>query len=567
MNLGRLFAAAGGILRSPVAVVVVVGFLTIVAVGSGLTGTLSVAGLTPPAEESYTVSTWKVTGKVQFQSGHGTDDRFISSWYGEGRGEPFTIQGSISVPFQAYLYSYEYKLFSKTSRNSDWTLVGTSMKYEVNREMGNFNIQRPGQHTLDAWTTSVTGAVVGILRAELWITLKDNCNVFGASCESVAYRAAQDGATILSGAGSVSFTKPSNRYEEGEKVTINVRTDEGNWRMMLFDGTGKTRCDLQKFNGLGLTLSYWSKIKSWETVSTTKADPTKSGETQTLTADCGLSWSGQRVGSAGFTIPKGAFVRGGNNEWTVVLQNDVVDQQILKTFVVDYHEAAPEVPKTQTKDADGKVITATTVVPVGQRLVYEMESRVNPSSGAKVSYFVVYIWHGDTPVMPPASSDNWISNGITLIALDAGGGLYKASWHFDLKKAANVQKWSVAYDSDHRPSGTSITSEQAQEQEKGMLDATTPNTGPETRGIVAPNTDSQSSMKVAGGTDQPTGPVDAKNTRTADALTGLILAILGVLASIALWAYLPAPGMWKVAGIALLNLGLLYYGGWFGGMA
>lgn len=177
-------------------------------------------------------------------------------------------------------------------------------------------------------------------------------------------------------------------FEEGQTVKFSVDTgfsgtsidpgDEGygaGWTVAIYDSDGKNR-------------QTWDKIP----------DDTR-----------GLSLS--------YSIPKGAFIPSGTNEWRVVLKNTLFDQAETRLFVVDSLEKVPfgttiTMDKTKYKEGDTAHIT--------------LEAQANPAgTGEITSFWVIAKWG------TPSSTYKFYGPKL-LPARQAGGDIYKASFTFDI---------------------------------------------------------------------------------------------------------------------------------------
>lgn len=529
--------------------------VVVVLLFAGVGSTLSIAGqVQAPAEESYKGGHGdRYTGTVRLGGAFGSDERFTSSWYSDGRSEPFTVTGSLTVTERMLVHEYEYRVFTKSSASAPWVEAN---RHKVSLEKRFADNDRDRTMQTAAWPTHIVGPIVGAVMVELWVNGEVNCpwnhRVPGVGCTSDWFRLAQDGATLVSGVAGVTFAVGSDRYEEGETARVNVRTDGGVWRLTLVDDAGRNVCG-PKWQAGAQPLRFFEWGQSTE-------DGTAGGGGHTTTpspTECSLVWTGARAGTVEYTVPRGAFNPSGTNVWKFLLDNEIVNQGSLQTFIVDQHEKAPEVPTTKTTSSDGKLVSSSDPgargssvprVAAAGRLTYSFESRANPAAGAAgVSHFLVYIWHGDSQLMPADGSKDWIANGERVDAQNAGDGKYTGSYSYTPLRQANIQAWAVAVDAQARPSGTAISEPQAKQQAQGTAaDGEAPN------GIENPNTNSRTEVLVEGAS--PSGAVDTPRTATADpvSFTVLLLVLVAGVAAFLAWRFLPAPVQVRMGVVAVL---------------
>lgn len=151
-------------------------------------------------------------------------------------------------------------------------------------------------------------------------------------------------------------------------------------------------------------------------------------------------WS-QRLGDGlkGWTykykIPAGSFVKGGQNEWKVVLSNSLFDQAETRYFVVDSLE---KVPGRVTLNADKDTFDQWDTVYV------EMLADANPDGTGQISYFRFWAKYGSE------YSTRYAVFPINLPATGSGTS-YRATYNFQVTKGEeDIVMMAQAFDSDGR---------------------------------------------------------------------------------------------------------------------
>jgi hypothetical protein len=141
-----------------------------------------------------------------------------------------------------------------------------------------------------------------------------------------------------------------------------------------------------------------------------------------------------------YPIPTGAFVKGGNNEWRVVLRNHLFDQAQTRIFVIDDYEKAPSsvtvnFDQSRYEEFDDVYVT--------------MEATANPEGAGDIAYFVVIAKYGTA-----GSIDLILHKQISAIKT---GDVYKAAITISLPTRpttkSNLYVRVHAVDSDGRASG------------------------------------------------------------------------------------------------------------------
>lgn len=141
-----------------------------------------------------------------------------------------------------------------------------------------------------------------------------------------------------------------------------------------------------------------------------------------------------------FPIPAKAFVKGGSNDWKVILNNGINDQDELLLFVVDSRANLPPTPLiTFIPEATPQV---------GKPLQVTATSGINENTQVAISYFTIIARYG-------ASGTDYVAGfGTTnkIPATSTGAGTYTATKQMTPTKAGDIYVTATGTDADGRTS-------------------------------------------------------------------------------------------------------------------
>jgi hypothetical protein len=162
-----------------------------------------------------------------------------------------------------------------------------------------------------------------------------------------------------------------------------------------------------------------------------------------------------------YTIPTGAFVPKGNNEWRVVLKNTMFDQARTSIFVVDDYK---KVPGAVTFTLDKQLYTE------GDSVTVLMQASPNPDGANDVDYFFIVAKYGSASSMEIVYYKH--------IPAFKSGDIYKAYTTFNLptrpQTMPNLYVRVHAVDSDGR-AGAGVEKNVKVEQQVAEVTPPTPN--------------------------------------------------------------------------------------------
>lgn len=447
--------------------------LLVLVVGSGYGTT---AALVVPNQESYTH--YGVSGVAELKGGRsnlGTD--YVASWDREGFSETVTMTGKLTGQAQmaGTAKSIQYRLYAGD------TLVFESPKHAVTA--GN-------PVTLPSHTYAFKGAIGKDVALKL--ELHAEFTRFGKVESKIL---AQDGARLLNGAGELKIVGQSDRFAEGEKVTLQVTTGNGGpWKVDVYRGTGERACGL---NSGKLTAS----AGTW--FSNVRENLQELREAAEAAGCATMRFTGEFDGKLTFTVPTGAFRSDGKNEWKFVLYNEVWKRGEERAFVIDNSKLAPEVPAITITPPEAEV---------GDTVTIKATSRANAVSKAPVSKYLVRAWYGSSDQMP-AEPENMILDAE--IPATVSGSAFEGSTSIIVRKAAHVQYRVSAVDAAGRPSGTAINAAQVKELEDG--------------GMSEPNDNARGVIRIEGANEE-VGLAPVKDTDAGLVFIAVLLSlVLGVL--------------------------------------
>ena len=467
--------------------VLLVCLLLLLGLGAGAQ-TLSAAGAAP-APVSETHGGWK--GTLQLRGGIDLrGETFVTAGEPNGASQTIVVHSTLDrelAPWINALGGYHYKVVINGKEREELR----SKSYSLPTYLGKHNV-------LETYEFAFTGIVQGSMEVQLWLDQR------GFPWQSFeAKRMASDGARLVSGSGLIYRSPGQNDiFEEGSKVSFEVRAGEGSWTVTMYDGTNKPVCGFSKE---GVRTASWYSF--WRNLSRT-TDAGCKGE---------VKWTGPRNGRLEFTIPQGAFVPNGYNKWKVELRNHLISFGDDEVVVIDNLKFMPEPPKVTYSPAKPKA---------GETVTLALSSHENTLTRRPITHYEVNIWYGTHDVPPVGGSPNWVAQGVKVPASAVGSGQYAATYAFTVKDPDVLRYRIYAVDAGARMSGSTLTA-------SSCSTLTNPDPNCNSRGEIRPE-----------GSGRPVGPQLPAGTSSA-ALVGIFLA-MGAIGAYVAWTYVP--GSWKVRG-------------------
>lgn len=543
MRLLALVAQRPGV----VTLLIAAGLLLVASFGSGA---LTAATVQVPEATAKSVDGW--WGGVVLSGGQPGSNGALFATSGEpGKcSQTVTAIGYLykSAPTAGRFDAYRYRVYVDEGAGFvEWTPAAS-------KEFPAANVAQiiGSKEAITAHTFELCGdrLIEGALRVDLEVKTASRVgSVFrsSSSWNTLGY----DGASLQSGAGSIQIPrqKYSDVVEEGETIGFDVSTGLGSWTVTMFDGAGNQRCGWQKFSPRTFSLltmlqplwatAYDEEAKPSTTVdrdaSTTAfftAPDTVDAPAPAASGECALTWVGRTNVEVTFTVPTGAYVKGGNNVWRVVLDNTLTRQSEERIVTVDAKEKIPEVPVVAVDDAEPEP---------GQRVTYTLRARSNPQTGLPIDHFLLFLWYGSHDIVPAAESDRWLANSVTVPAVKSDGDYYTATYTVTVDRQEDVQARFMSCDTEQRCSGSSLNREDKETLEDiGLEDA---------------NDDGRVKLETEGAPDSGPQP-PPQDERESGAIAILAAGAIAGLAVAFMAARLPVPIR---IGLAVLIVGVSAY--------
>ncbi len=215
-------------------------------------------------------------------------------------------------------------------------------------------------------------------------------------------------------------------FEEGSDIKIEVDTgysgsasEDGYWELAMYNGRGQ-------------------QVKKWQLNDNLRGHVVS------------------------YTVPSGAFIKGGGNEWRVVLRNTLFDQAETRVFVIDDFEKAPgevsmEIEEVQYTEGDTIELT--------------LSGTGNPEGAGDISYFVVIAKYGT-----PSSMNTIVHKHVNAVPI--GNNQYEGNLEFNLparpETKTNLYIRATAVDSDGRAGGGDEKNFYVEQDTQKVTDPITP---------------------------------------------------------------------------------------------
>ena len=401
---------------------------------SGGTGEIQIAGFNP------------TTGKGWWKSEYLHPD---ADWQRAVEGKPFDCQ-----KFDGGRYATAGTFVSgncgsgpRSSFHNDWLYL---------KPDDCVGITQP--YTTKTVILNMLGPKVGKIRVELWVEWQPlkHGNICDIWSGGISWQKLQeDQFAVQSGRGKIQILPINSDSEENAMATDSSGNPIGVVYKKYHFEEGET-----------VSIEYQTGLSGQTSMQTD--DPTYSGDDTFNHEEDGwmlqiykpsgatgpvyeLKLNDNAYGVAKYKIPDNAFVKGGNNEWKVILTNGVIDQDELMLFVVDSKENLPGTPTiTFYPNAEPKV---------GQETKVILEAGVNENTQTPIDYFRLTAKYGET-------GTDYVS-GLNAKAMDAQKtitGTYKAEYSFTPTKTGDIYILAWCVDTDGRASYPRGTYVKTQEQ-------------------------------------------------------------------------------------------------------